>query len=73
MQMPTSMAGYADEFAQVYPRLAAANDAILIPFLLEGVGGVAEMNQADAIHPNAAGHAVIAETVWPYLQPLVLP
>ena len=73
MQMPTSMGGYADEFAQVYPRLAAANDAILIPFLLEGVGGVAEMNQADAIHPNAAGHAVIAETVWPYLQPLVLP
>ena len=73
MQMPTSMGGYADEFAQVYPRLAAANDAILIPFLLEGVGGVAEMNQADAIHPNAGGHAAIAETVWPYLQPLVLP
>ena len=73
MQMPTSMGGYADEFAQVFPRLASANDATLIPFLLEGVGGVAEMNQSDAIHPNAAGHAVVAETVWTFLEPLVSP
>ena len=73
MQMPTSMGGYADDFATVYPRLAAANDATLIPFLLEGVGGVPELNQSDAIHPNAAGHAIIAETVWTYLEPLVSP
>ncbi len=73
MQMPTSMGGYADEFAAVYPRLAAANDATLIPFLLQGVGGVSDLNQSDAIHPNPAGHRIIAETVWNHLEPLVTP
>ncbi len=73
MQMPTSMGGYAEDFAAIYPRLAAANDATLIPFLLESVGGVAELNQSDAIHPNPAGHEIIAETVWTYLRPLVIP
>ena len=73
MQMPTSMGGYADDFAEIFPRLAEANNAALIPFLLEGVGGVAEFNQSDAIHPNPAGHKLIAETVWTYLHPLVIP
>lgn len=73
MQMPTSMGDYAQDFAAIYPRLAAANDATLIPFLLDGVGGVAELNQADAIHPNPAGHRIVAETVWTILHPLVQP
>jgi acyl-CoA thioesterase-1 len=43
----------------------------LIPFLLDGVGGHLELNQADAIHPTAAGHKIIAETVWQTLKPLL--
>jgi acyl-CoA thioesterase-1 len=41
----------------------------LIPFLLEGVGGRPEYNQADGMHPNAAGHALIADALWPVLRP----
>ena len=72
MQMPTSMGPYADAFAQLFPELAAANGTSLIPFLLEGVGGVPELNLPDGIHPTVEGHRRIAETVWPYLRPLLV-
>jgi acyl-CoA thioesterase I len=44
----------------------------LIPFLLEGVAGHREMNQADGIHPNAAGVKVMTKNVWRALEPLLL-
>ncbi len=71
MMPPTLGADYTREFAAIYPALAEKNRATLIPFLLERVGGVAALNQGDQIHPNPAGHAVIAETVWSQLQPLL--
>jgi acyl-CoA thioesterase I len=72
MQMPRSMGrAYADEFAAVYPELAAEYDAVLIPFLLEGVGGVPTLNLPDGVHPTAEGHRRIAETVWQHLRPLL--
>ncbi|MCF3652524.1 arylesterase [Synoicihabitans lomoniglobus] len=71
MQMPTSMGEYAPDFAAIYPDIAAANDAALIPFLLEGVGGVTNLNQSDGIHPTPAGHEILAATVWQTLQPLL--
>ena len=72
MEMPTSMgADYAREFAAIYPVLAQANQATLIPSLLEGVGGVPELNLPDGIHPTAAGHRIVAETVWRWLRPLL--
>ena len=58
---------FASEFASVYPRLAAELSLNLVPFILEGVGGVEGMNQADGIHPTPEGHKRIAEHVWPYL------
>lgn len=61
------------EFAAVYPALAEKNHVALIPFLLEGVGGRAELNQSDGIHPTAQGHAVVAAVVWKYLEPLLKP
>jgi acyl-CoA thioesterase-1 len=43
----------------------------LVPFLLTGVVLNPEMNRDDGIHPNRAGAQQIAETVWPYLEPLL--
>src|SRR5688572_13668749 len=72
MMMPTSMgADYTRAFAEMYPALGKKNDLTLIPFLLEGVGGIPAMNQGDRIHPNLKGHVVIAETLWKYLRPLL--
>jgi len=65
MQMPTNMGpAYTREFADLYPAVARARDAVLIPFLLDRVGGVPGLNQADGIHPNAEGHCMVAENVW---------
>lgn len=72
-RMPVSMGDYAAQFEAVFPRLATARGWALAPFLLEGVGGVPGLNQADAIHPNEAGHARMAETVWAALAPLLEP
>lgn len=71
MQMPRSMGEYAHEFAAIYPALAKANTATLIPFLLEGVGGRPELNLPDGIHPTAEGHQLVAETAWRWLKPLL--
>ncbi len=70
IQIPPNLgADYARSFQQAYPEIAQANQAMLIPFLLEGVGGMRELNQPDQIHPTAAGHRAIAETVWRILEP----
>lgn len=71
-RMPISMGDYAARFDGVFPALARENGWAFVPFLLEGVGGEAELNQADAIHPNEAGHARMAETVWAGLAPLLV-
>lgn len=55
---------YAERFEAVFPELARENDAALIPFLLEGVAGVPELNQPDGNHPTAEGQRRVAETVW---------
>ena len=62
---------YAGRFQELFPRLAEELDVALVPFLLDGVGGVAELNQADGIHPTAEGQAKAADNVAPHLRPLV--
>ena len=72
MQMPPAMGpDFAEAFRAVFPTVAKKNDAVLVPFLLEGVGGRIDLNQGDRIHPTAKGHRVIAETVWKVLRPLL--
>lgn len=72
MQMPVNFgAAYTQQFAAMYPELAKKCQVPLIPFLLEGVGGVPALNQADGIHPTPEGHRIVAETVWRVLQPLL--
>jgi acyl-CoA thioesterase-1 len=60
---------YTREFRDLFVDLARANHAALIPFLLEGVAGHPELNQADGIHPTAAGARIVAENVWKVLAP----
>ncbi|MFK7960612.1 MAG: arylesterase [Phycisphaerales bacterium] len=68
MRIPTNYGpAYTEAFFGMYERIAAATGAERIPFLLEGVGGVASLNLDDGIHPNRAGHEKIADTVTPVL------
>ena len=60
---------YTQRFEAVYPEVARFNNATLVPFLLEGVGGISALNQADGIHPTADGQRKMAETVWRVLEP----
>lgn len=74
MQIPPNLGQeYTAAFRDLYPTLAADNDALLIPFLLEGVGGVPELNLPDGIHPTARGHEVVAENVWRVLEGVIRP
>jgi acyl-CoA thioesterase-1 len=72
MQIPPNMGpAYTADFRKIYPELAQKNHLTLIPFLLDGVGGDAKLNQRDGIHPTPAGHKVVARTVWRTLQPIL--
>ncbi len=59
---------YASRFRRLYPDLAERNNLPLVAFLLDGVGGEANLNQPDGIHPNAQGQARVAENVWKVLE-----
>ncbi|WP_343523864.1 arylesterase [Pedobacter sp.] len=72
MQVPPNMgAKYAADFKNIFPVLAKKNNMKLIPFLLDKVGGVPELNQADGIHPTAEGDKILAENVWVVLKDLL--
>ena len=74
MQMPANMGEtFTAEFRAVFPSIAESEKAALVPFLLEGVGGVAALNQPDRIHPTAEGQKRVADNVWPVLEPLLKP
>ncbi|WP_020605138.1 arylesterase [Spirosoma spitsbergense] len=73
MQIPPNMGTtYTKAFRLLFAELADKNDLVLIPFLLEGVGGVASLNQSDGIHPTPAGHKLVANTVWKTLKPVLM-
>ncbi len=61
---------YLVSFHKVYPALAQKYHVPLVPFLLQNVGGVADLNQPDGIHPNAAGARIVADNVWAVLKPM---
>ncbi len=72
MRLPPNYgAEYTREFAAAFPAVARGTGASLMPFLLDGVAARPALNQADGIHPNAAGHQAMAERLWPYLKPLL--
>lgn len=71
MQLPlASSDGYVRAFGEMFGALAEKNQAALIPYLLEGVGGDPELNLPDRVHPNAPGQRILAENVWRVLEPI---
>ena len=69
MEAPPNLGrAYTSAFRRVYQDLAATYRVALLPFLLDGVAGVADLNQDDGIHPNAAGARRVADNVWPYVE-----
>lgn len=62
---------YALAFRQAYRDVALEQRVLFIPFLLQNVAGHGELNQADGIHPNARGAAIVADTVWGVLRPML--
>jgi acyl-CoA thioesterase-1 len=72
MQIPPNYgARYTTAFKEVYSNLAAEKKVALVPFMLEGVGGVPEYTQADGLHPAANAQGRLLENVWPELKPLL--
>lgn len=68
MQIPPNMGQeYTDEFQGIFPSVAEDKNVTLIPFLLENVGGIPELNLPDGIHPTEEGHKIVFETIWPYI------
>jgi acyl-CoA thioesterase-1 len=74
MRLPPNYgAEYTKEFEAVFPAIARRAKIALMPFLLDGVAADPRLNQADGIHPTAAGQQMIADRLWPYLRPLLRP
>ncbi len=74
MQIPPNMgARYTSEFRGAFKQLADKNQILFIPFILEGVGGIPELNLPDGIHPTAEGHKIVANNVWEVMRDVVVP
>jgi acyl-CoA thioesterase I len=73
MEAPPNMGQtYTRQFHAMYGELAKEAGVPLLPFLLDGVAGVAKLNQADGIHPNEEGSRIVASNVWRAVQPVLL-
>jgi acyl-CoA thioesterase-1 len=68
---PVHGLGYTVEFHRIYSRVAERYGIPLVPFFLINVAGRPNLNLSDGVHPNAAGHRIIADTLWPYLEPML--
>ena len=72
MKAPPNLgADYQAKFDGIYPRLAKEYGAALYPFYLDGVAANTDLNQADGIHPNERGLAVIVPKILPYAEALL--
>lgn len=69
--LPNNGLDYVVRFHNIFPELAGEYSLPLMPFLLHNVFGRPELNLFDGFHPNAAGMRVIADEMWPWLEPLL--
>ncbi|MGC1694167.1 MAG: arylesterase [Pseudolabrys sp.] len=72
MRAPRNMgADYVQAFDAIYPALASTHRVVFYPFFLEGVATDAKLNQADGLHPTAAGVDVIVARILPRVEQLI--
>ena len=72
MKMPPNYGpDYTSRFEAMYRDIAKDMNVPLLPFLLEGVGGIRNLNQPDGIHPTAEGQEILAKNVLPYLEEML--
>ena len=64
---PNLGADYKQAFDGIYPALAKAHNLVFMPFLLQDVAQVSDLNQGDGLHPNGKGVAVIVRNLLPYV------
>jgi acyl-CoA thioesterase-1 len=67
VRLPLNYGDYGAEFDALYPALAEEYGVAFVPFYMDGVGGVPELNLADGLHPSPEGHQKLAENVAPAL------
>ena len=70
---PNAGPAYATAFREAFSRVARDEHVPFVRFVLDKVAGIEGLNQQDGIHPNARGARLVADTVWPALQPLLDP
>jgi acyl-CoA thioesterase-1 len=68
MMPPNYGAEYRKDFEQAFKRVAAKYKVPMIPFILDGVAGLPNLNQTDGIHPNEKGHEIVADNVYKVLK-----
>jgi acyl-CoA thioesterase-1 len=72
MRMPPNYGrGYTQEFESMFPTLAKAEGAALVPFMLAGVAdspNATSLFQDDRLHPNTQAQPLIFDNVWPVLR-----
>ena len=72
MRLPPNYGpAYTSAFHAIYEKLADQYQTSRVPFLLDGIGGVEGMMQADGIHPRSEAQPLMLENVWPHLEPLL--
>jgi len=65
MEAPPNMGSdYTSKFRSIFSEIAKEYNAALIPFLLEGVAGIPDLNLADGKHPNSIGQKIVRDNVW---------
>lgn len=68
---PNYGAAYTAEFRQVFRDVAREHGVAFMPFFLDGVAGVEQLNQGDGMHPNLEGARRVEQALWPHLEPLL--
>ncbi|MBA8987144.1 arylesterase [Sphingobacterium cellulitidis] len=72
MMVPPSMGEkYFNDFAEIFPKLAKEQNMTLVPFLLDKVAGIQNLNQNDGVHPTKEGQEILANNVWQHLKSIV--
>ena len=72
MQLPPNYGtDYTRHFAALFPTVAKETHAALVPFMFDSIVTQPQLFQADRIHPTAAAHPIILNTIWPFIKPLL--